>query len=585
MTNGRTTTAGLDGASKLGIVPPPPLRGGRVEGAAPGPRRSARGLEAPSAHHPCPLLSGRGTPRRASRPNASRPRSAVRRPWSVVPRPRSLVLPTFALLLTAAVSAQPVLRPDSLPPLPDSLRLYGGAVPARVALPAFEAPADAVRLTLGEAVELALVRNPDRRVSALEGVRAANDVTLGNAGFLPTLDASAGLAGARSAVLVGGGSDSTGAGGGLRGAASTALDAALALGYTVYDGGRRAATLRRLEAEARRLALLADADAEQLALDVTAAYLDAARQADLAEAFEEAVAVSEARLRIANAEVEIGTAAEIDAALALADVNADRAALLQQRALLAGARATLGGLLDLPDPAAVVVTDTLALGAPPDLEALAARASTQNRRVLSFGAAERAAERAVDEVRAEYRPTVRASAGVGVTVFDPGFLPPALSPAVGPDVRYGLTASLPLFDAGERRRRLENAEIRLRQAELSTDGERAFVRGRAARLEALAQGYRALVDLETQNEAVARENVRVALAQLRLGFISPVDLRQVQLTLVDVRRRRVEAVYQARTAEAELRLLAGELLPPESVLLPAILDSIDPGGLEGWPFE
>ncbi|MGB3544359.1 TolC family protein, partial [Rubrivirga sp.] len=281
----------------------------------------------------------------------------------------------------------------------------------------------------------------------------------------------------------------------------------------------------------------------------------------------EAVEVSEARLRIAQAEVRIGTAAEIDAALALADYNADRALLLQRRVQLAGARAGLGGLLALPEPGAVVVTDTLALGAPPALDVLVARAAVGNRRVAAFQAAEAAAVEAIDQVRSDYRPTVRASAGVGLTVFDGGFLPPSFDPTVGPDLRYGLTASLPIFDAGERERRLVNARIGLRQAELSTDAERIANRARAVQLAALAEGFRALVDLETLNEQVARENVRVALAQLRLGFITPVDLRQIQLTLVDVRTRRVEAVYQARLAEAELRLLAGDLLPSDAATL------------------
>ena len=144
-------------------------------------------------------------------------------------------------------------------------------------------------------------------------------------------------------------------------------------------------------------------------------------------------------------------------------------------------------------------------------------------------------------------------------------------------MRYGLTATLPIFDAGERQRRVESARIELRQAELTTEGERVANRARAARLAVTARGFRALVDLETLNERVARENVRVALAQLRLGFITPVDLRQIQLTLVDVRTRRVEAVYQARLAEAELRLLAGVLLPRGAVAAPNLLGRIDGG--------
>lgn len=463
-----------------------------------------------------------------------------------------------ALLLATAAHAQPVsLRQDSIPPLPDSLRFYGGTFPSRPDLPAFAPSPGALRLTLDEAVAVALARNPDQAVSALEAARARNDVTRGNAGYLPTLDASAGLVGSRSGGF--GRPDSSG--GGAR--ASTVLDVALGLGYTLFDGGLREATYRRLQADARRLALLADADAEALALDVSEAYLDAARQADLADAFAEAVTVSEDRLRIAQAEVRIGTAAEIDAALALADYNADRAALLRQEVQLAGARAALGGLLALPDPEAVVTTDSLALGPPPNLPALVAQAAEGNRRVRSAAVAEEVAALGIRQVRSEYRPTVRASAGLGLTAADAGFLPPDASPALGPDLRGGLTASIPILDGGERRRRLQNAEIALRQSELTTDALRLSARSRAAQLAATARGFRALVDLETLNEGIARENVRVALAQLRLGFISALDLRQIQLALVDVRLRRIEAAYQARRAEAELRLLAGELLPAE----------------------
>lgn len=473
-------------------------------------------------------------------------------------RPFVLLL---AVLGVSAASAQvrPSLRQDSIPPLPDSLRLYGATLPTRPDLPSFEAPDRTLRLTLEEAVSIALAQNPDQAVSALEARRAQNDVTRGNAGFLPTVDASAGLVGSRSGSFFG--SDSVG--GSVR--TSTALDAALGLGYTLYDGGLREATYRRLQADARRLRLLADADAEALALDVTIAYLDVARQAELVEAQREGVQVSEDRLRIAQAEVNIGTAAEIDAALALADYNADRALLLQQQVRRAGSRATLGGLLALPDPQAVAIADTLALGPPLDLDALIDQSTDANRRVLAFELAENVAALAVDQVQSDYRPTVRASAGVGLTILDRGFLPPNLAPTLGPDLRYGITASLPLFDGGERNRRLETAQIRLQQAELTTQGERVAIRSRAAGLAATVRGFRALVELETLNERVARENVRVALAQLRLGFITPVDLRQVQLTLVDVRRRRIEAVYQARLAEAELRLLAGDLLPPENM--------------------
>ena len=456
-------------------------------------------------------------------------------------------------------------RLDSLPPLPATLVLYGDTLRIDPPAPVLAPPPGAVRLSLDEAVAVALRQDPGLGISLLEAERAENDVTLGNAGFLPTLDAEAGVTGSRSSINAatfdGGGSDSTGSGGGGRGSSVrkiTQTSAGVTAGYTVFDGGRRRATLRRLRAEALRAALDADADAEALAYAVTAAYLDVLRLQALADALQEAVAVSEDRLRIEAGRVQIGAGADIDAARALADLNADRAALLRQAAGLAAARADLGGLLALPSPEAVAATDPLTLGPPAALEALAAQLDgSPQLRALQAG--EEAAAQALREVRAAYWPTVGTTAGVGVGTIDTGFAP-AIPRDPGLDLRYGVTATLPLFDGGERARRRENARLRVRQAELATADLLAALRADAARLQAAARGYRALAALETQNVDVARQNVRVALAQYRLGFTTPVDLRQVQLSAVEAESRLVEAVYLARVAEAELRLVAGTLL-------------------------
>ncbi len=315
------------------------------------------------------------------------------------------------------------LRPDSLPPLPDTIRLYGDTLTVRTEPPDLAPPPGALLLSLEEAIRVALAQSPALAIDVAEAERARNDATRGNAGFLPTLDATAGLGGTRSGGGIGG--DSTGAG--VR--ASTSATGDVTLGYTVFDGFRRDATLRRLEAEATQFFLTADAQAEVLAFSVTSAYLDVVRQEGLAGALAGAVAVSEDRFRIEQAEVQIGTAAEIDAALALSDLNADRAGLLRQALALTEARAALGALLALPDPLAVAVTDTLALGSVPDLAVLAAAASSENRRVRALEVAELAAREAVAEVRAERYPTVRVAAGLGFTALGPR--PPATGSSSG----------------------------------------------------------------------------------------------------------------------------------------------------------
>lgn len=196
----------------------------------------------------------------------------------------------------------------------------------------------------------------------------------------------------------------------------------------------------------------------------------------------------------------------------------------------------------------------------PALDRLAAEAVADNRRAQAFEAAIGAAEARLAEVRGEYLPTVRASAGVGVVGGTTGLFPNS-TPVGGTDVRYGVSVTLPLYDGGSRRRRAENARIGATQARLDLEDLRLSLATSARQLVQSVTGYRALADLETQNATIARQNVRVALEQLRLGFITPLDLRQVQLAQLDAEARRIEAVYQARRAEAQLRLLAGDLLP------------------------
>jgi len=456
-----------------------------------------------------------------------------------------------ALALGAGAPAAQVVRPDSLPPLPDRIALYGDTLSVRFDPPDLAPPAGSVRLSLAEAVRAALSENPAFAIVELEARRAENDATRGNAGMLPTLDASASVAGDWAASILGG--DSAGA----STSGATRLGAGVALGYTLFDGGRRGATLRRLREEARRAGLTVEAEADAVAFAVISAYLEVIRQEALVGALVEAAAVSEDRLRIENAEVSIGTAADIDAALALSDLNADRAAIVRQGVALTQARTVLGELLDLPRPEAVEATDSLAVPPAPDLAALEARAAEGNSRLRALEVGESVAREAMAEVRAEYSPRVALSAGAGVSAFDRGFLP-AGDPEFGPDVSYGVTASIPIFDGGDRRRRTENARIRLEQAQMATADGRSAVRARAARLVAAARGFRQLAELEVQNRAVARQNVRVALAQFQLGFITPIDLRQVQLALLDVETRLVNAIAAAVVAEAELRLLGGQ---------------------------
>ncbi|CAN5495598.1 TolC family protein [soil metagenome] len=474
--------------------------------------------------------------------------------------PRTAAILSVVLLLSSAGFAQ-ITRADSV-------RILGAQflIPSEATLldeATLTPPEDAISVSLDQSVRMALAQSPSVRRANLQAAIAASNVTLGNAGFLPSASAGLTLSGSDTQGLTGGGEPSADR------RSINSLQADISAGWTIYDGLRRNSTLRRLRAEADRATLDADADAEDTAFFVAAAYLDLVRLERVTIALAEAAAISRERLQLAQARADIGVGANIDAALALADLNADRAALLRQQIAVSNARARLGQLIGLPEPDRIATVDALTLPEPLDTQRIAEIAEARNRRLQAFRAGEQAAAAAAGEVRADFRPQVRFQTGIGGALFGGGILPFPDVP-IGPDFRYGITASLPLFDGFERQRRLRNAEFAIAIADENTRSERLALRTALAQLQITYARSLELVALETQNLEVVRRNVQVALSQFELGFISAIDLRQIQLALVTAEVSLAQTIFQTRLAATELRLLAGELLPPDAALVPPV---------------
>ena len=68
------------------------------------------------------------------------------------------------------------------------------------------------------------------------------------------------------------------------------------------------------------------------------------------------------------------------------------------------------------------------------------------------------------------------------------------------------------------------------------------------------------VALEEQNLAGARTQSDVALESYRVGSLTSVELRDVQLGLVAAEQRLLLARYEAKLAELQLKWLAGRLV-------------------------
>ena len=406
-------------------------------------------------------------------------------------------------------------------------------------------------LTLTEAVDATLDNNFDVLMAQNEARIAANDYSLGNAGFLPSIAVRAQQSrrtyGRETGDTVNPVFNSV-----------NTVDLGMSLNTTLFDGFGRFRAYQRLESEMVLAELSTDWTTENAVAEVVTAYYDLVRQQEQIEVLQEAVDISQERVEIAELRRDLGSASELEVRRARVDLNSDRADLLRQRVALTNAKGDFSRLIGRSGSNNFVVADTIRVDRDLSLEALRTQTMQDNKTLAVARQGEETAALARREIQSEWFPSVGLTAGYAFNDLtqELGFLagqPPGLS--------YGLTASVPLFDGFNRRRRRENAELRLRNAELAVAEASIAVE---TRIENAFENYRfslELVDLERENVGLAQLNLDVALERFRLGTITSVDLREVQNALTNAEGRFITAQFEAARAQTELLQLSGLLLP------------------------
>lgn len=442
-------------------------------------------------------------------------------------------LPCFFLLTVAfsRVWAGGLADPfdtEAMAPLKPSPRLAArvGEAPCATALPA-------TALTAVDAVDLALCNNPQTREVWASARAQAALVGVAQAGWLPNLDASAGVTRFQN-----------------RDNPFTRTSAALTLSWLLVDFGQRSANVENARQLLNAAAATQDATVQTLFLAALQTYYAAqATQAAVLSATEAERAAGES-YRAADARYAVGVATPADrlqaqTALSQATLNRIRAEGEARNALGALANALGFGaqkamvLAELP--AAPVET-----AFQQQVDALINEAQARRPDLRAAEAQLKAAEASVDLARAQGRPTISLAAG------------PSWQESAGVVTRgnsIGLSLNVPIFAGFDTTYRVRSAAA---QAEV-----RAAQRDRIRNQVAL-DVWRAYQSLTTATQSLkttadlvasAEQSAKVALGRYKAGVGTVLDLLTAQSALASARLQRIQAqldwnVYRATLAQA-----------------------------------
>jgi outer membrane protein len=410
-------------------------------------------------------------------------------------------------------------------------------------------------LSLEEAVRIALQNNYSINIARNESKIADNNSNIGNAGFLPSIDASGSYVKSnndtRQEYFDGRKVD-------RNGAKSTNLTAGIGLNWTIFDGLGMFANIDMLKEMNRIGEDNFKAEVETNLADVTETYYNLIREKQVLVVLKQAIEISEERVRIAQSKKDVGTGSKFDLRQAQVDLNEDRSNLLREELTYEQLKVNLNQLMGREVADDFNVADTIVIDKDLNLDDLKNRTLEKNTTLLIAKKNLNLSEINLRLARSELFPQVSLIGGYDYTKSEAeaGFIKSNKNYSLS----YGISASLNLFNGLNTRRKIENASIGIENSQLSFEQVKTGVEADLLNTFKKYLSSLKLVELEEENLKVALESVDIALEKLKLGNITPLEFRETQRKLIDAKSRLVSAQYDAKSAETELLRISGQLI-------------------------
>jgi outer membrane protein TolC len=409
-------------------------------------------------------------------------------------------------------------------------------------------------LTLKDAVEIALKNNYHILLTKNNSTIAQNNVSIGNAGFLPQVTGN--FTTTRSIQNTkqtrNDGSVNT-----INGAHNASTTYGPNLNWTIFNGFGMFANYDQLK-QLNTLSEVQSRDTIQSTLaSVIDTYYNLINQNEQLKALKGAIAISRTQLNFAKDKLQVGRASGLDVLNAQVNLNTDTANYLNQLQQFKSAKIQMNQLLvrnlqtDFAVGDTIVVDDKLVLGD------ILTKAESQNPAILSAQINKRISEINLKQVRASRYPQVSVNSGYAITNSQTpaGF---TLSQN-NKGFNYGLTASINIFNGFNQNRLERNARIGIDNANIHYKQTTLDVQAQISNLYVSYLSGLDLIKLGQSNVEVAKRNLDISLEKYKLGNITPLEIREAQRNYLDAQSKFFAAQYQSKSAEIMLKEITASI--------------------------
>lgn len=384
-----------------------------------------------------------------------------------------------------------------------------------------------------------------------------NNHTLGNAGFLPSIDISGRYGGtvndtrqefsdAEDVVT--------------KGISNTNANAAVALDWTIFQGFTAHTTYKKLSELKTIGELNTQLAVEDFVATMVAEYYYYIQLLRLYHNLAYAVSLSRERVRIDEERYLLGASSKLQLLQSQVYLNSDSSRYAQQNEILQASQVRINELMASENLGEMIrlKDSVIYLGETLNYDSLLTDMQRFNTSLLIARKNKVISEYDYKNIAARTYPYLNFTTGYSLSrnTYDNSQL---LNQEVN-GLNYGITLGLNVFDGWNQRRDRANARIEMENKEYQYREVEQQVKSDLITLYFGYQNNLLLLKLEEQNLKTAYENLEIALERYKLGNLSGLELREVQQSLLEAEERLLTVQYRTKIAEVSLLQISGGVM-------------------------
>jgi outer membrane protein len=410
--------------------------------------------------------------------------------------------------------------------------------------------------TIEQAIELALAKNHQILIAKNNLEIIENNNNIGNKGFLPKIDANAGVNYSNTVANL------TFAGNNPPlediDAVAQGYNANVALSYLIFNGGGRLYGSQLIDQQSVIGREQLKLSIESTIMQVANIYFEAVKLQDQINIIKESLIISKERLKKAELNYTYGVANKLDVLNAEVDFFNDSTLLIQNNYALNTFCRNLNTLLGLPIETNHVFATNKELTEMRNKEEILQKVQQNNTNLLLSQMNISVQEINEKVIKSGFLPTINLNANYGYNYSESNASIVLNSSNLGLNSNIAFTWNL--FDGTKKRTSLQNAKITLESNQLKLEEAKLIVEKDISNTLEQLEMRRILLQMEQKNIALATLNFERTKDLFQLGKVNSTQFREAQLNLLRAKNNYQTQLSSALFYEYEIKRMCGELI-------------------------